>query len=129
MDAVVYGRLSFIVTIPFSRRNSTFRPLSAISRKFKWHRTLNEHTTLLMTISISGSGSTSSVTCSSVKPLFVNLSLSCVVVGTVKADDVISVGLIAATQSFNGFGIVVAVVVGVAVDVDNTLWCGCRCGG
>lgn len=59
IDAVVYGRRNFIVTIPFSRRNSTLRPFNAISRKFKWHRTLNEHTTLLMTISISGSGSVS----------------------------------------------------------------------
>uniref|UniRef100_A0A182UZE4 Uncharacterized protein n=1 Tax=Anopheles merus TaxID=30066 RepID=A0A182UZE4_ANOME len=64
IDAVVYGRRSFIVTMPFSRRNSTLSPLIAMSCRFRWQRTLNEHTTLLMTMSISGSGSGSCCSCS-----------------------------------------------------------------
>lgn len=35
IEAVVYGWRSFIVTIPFSRRYSTFDPCSAISRSFR----------------------------------------------------------------------------------------------
>lgn len=57
IDAVVYGLRNFIVTIPFSRLNSTFAPCKAMSFKANGHRTLKAHTTLLMTISISGSGS------------------------------------------------------------------------
>lgn len=53
--AVVYGLRSFIVIIPFSRRYSTLMPFKAIWRRFRWQRTLKEHTTLFITISISGS--------------------------------------------------------------------------
>lgn len=91
IDAVVYGRRSFIVTIPFSRRNSTLRPFSAISRKFKWHRTLNEQTTLLMTISISGSGS---VSWSFVSSTTASVVVAVVVGGCGGGDDVFEVSTV-----------------------------------
>lgn len=59
MDAVVYGRRSFIVTIPFSRRNSTLTPFNAICLRFRWHFTLKLHTTLFIMMSISGVSSSS----------------------------------------------------------------------
>lgn len=59
MDAVVYGRRSFIVTMPFSRRNSTFTPFRAICLRLRWHFTLKLHTTLFIMISISGVSSSS----------------------------------------------------------------------
>lgn len=57
IDAVLIGLRSFIVTIPFSRLNSTLRPCNAISFNGRLQRTLKAHTTLLITISTSGSGS------------------------------------------------------------------------
>lgn len=143
IDAVVYGRLSFIVTIPFSRRNSTLRPFNAISRRFKWHRTLNEHTTLLITISISGSGSASSV-CSTAPlvstimplsvpllwaPLLLSIGADDADAAVVTFDAAAAAGnwLLAASVSFNGFGMLFVVVVVVVAAVVAAVWCGCTC--